>query len=149
MIQCNLSGVFPFVPERTLMETYVPAAEAAHARLAAGTGLGAEMTGWLHLPSALTEDALAQIEQAAARIRGDSEVLVCIGIGGSYLGARAVSELLETDGVQLLFAGNGLSADALARSCAALEGRAFSVNVISKSGTTTEPAIAFRIFRCV
>ena len=142
-------GVYPFVCEQTLTACYAPSAAAAHATLAAGNGPGGEMTAWLHLPSRFDPAQLARIEQAAARIRGESEVLVCIGIGGSYLGARALYELLDPQGVKLLFVGNGLSADALAEACAALEGRAFSVNVVSKSGTTTEPAIAFRIFRAL
>ncbi|MEG1858525.1 MAG: glucose-6-phosphate isomerase, partial [Pseudoflavonifractor sp.] len=99
----------------------------------------------------------ARIKAAAARIRKNDQALVVIGIGGSYLGARAVVELLGSpnynlkakDGPDIFFAGNGLSTDALLETIALVKNRDFSVNVISKSGTTTEPAVAFRIFKAL
>ncbi len=131
-----------------------PQIEAAHRQLHDGTGLGSDFLGWLTLPSDYDREEFARIQAAAKRIREDSDVLIVIGIGGSYLGARAVIELLRSpqhnlrkDGPQIFFAGNTLSSDALAELLDLCEGKRVSVNVISKSGTTTEPAIAFRVFR--
>ncbi len=109
-----------------------------------------DYTGWLHLPTRTDAALPNEIEAAAARIRADSRVLLVIGIGGSYLGARAARDLLcpalGGGGTELLFAGNGLSGQAAAELLAYLRGRDFSINVISKSGSTTEPAAAFRVF---
>ena len=123
--------------------------ETAHKYLAEGTGAGGEFTGWVHLPTDYDKDEFARILAAAQRIQKQSQVLVVIGIGGSYLGARAVIELLgQTPGTpEVRFAGNGLSTDAMVELISYLDGKDFSVNVISKSGTTTEPAVAFRIFK--
>lgn len=128
---------------------------AAHEMLHAGTGLGNDYLGWLRLPSAYDREEFARIQEAAARIRKDTDVFVVIGIGGSYLGARAAIEFLESPNYNLkrkntpdiYFAGNGISSNALAELLELCEGRRVSINVISKSGTTTEPAIAFRLFR--
>ena len=108
------------------------------------------MTGWLDLPVAERSAELAQIKELAARIRQSSEVLVCVGIGGSYLGHKALIEALAPrpeQGVEVLFAGNSLDALALDDLLARLGERDFAVNVISKSGTTTEVLIAWRILR--
>ena len=125
------------------------ALERAHQMLRLGNGPGGEFTGWVNLPTAYDKEEFSRIQAAARRIRAQSQVLVVIGIGGSYLGARAVIELLGTDpgAPEICFAGNGLSSDATLELIQKLEGRDFSVNVISKSGTTTEPAVAFRIFK--
>ncbi|MDR1735674.1 MAG: glucose-6-phosphate isomerase [Oscillospiraceae bacterium] len=134
-------------------ESFLPAAQRAHDNLQNGTGRGSDFTGWVKLPESVDKDELARIKAAAAKIRSDSEVLLVIGIGGSYLGARAVIEALRgtmynlKDKPMVLFAGNNLSASYYKDIMALLEGRDFSINVISKSGTTTEPAVAFRIFR--
>lgn len=120
----------------------------AHRTLSEHSGEGAEMTGWLELPSRVRGGELWRITETARRIRDNSELLVVIGIGGSYLGARAASELIEvSDGTELLFVGNGLSPRALGETLERVAGRDFSINVISKSGTTLEPALAFRVFR--
>ena len=121
----------------------------AHQMLRLGNGPGGDFTGWVSLPETYDREEFARIQAAAARIRAQSQVLVVIGIGGSYLGARAVIELLGAapGAPEVCFAGNGLSSDALLALLARLEGKDFSVNVISKSGTTTEPAVAFRIFK--
>jgi glucose-6-phosphate isomerase len=130
----------------------------AHARLHQGTGAGSDFLGWVDLPENYDRDEFSRIKQAAARIREDSEVLVVIGIGGSYLGARAVIDALshsfynmlpntQRSAPQVLFAGNAISGTYLHDLLEVIGDRDFSVNVISKSGTTTEPAIAFRIFR--
>jgi len=118
-------------------------------------GIGGEFTGWVHLPEEYDRVEFARIKEAAKRIQKDSEALVVIGIGGSYLGARGVIECLRSPNYNLkkkntpniYFVGNGLSSDALSEVMELLEGVDFSVNVISKSGTTTEPAVAFRFFR--
>ncbi len=129
--------------------------QAAFDTLVNRTGAGNDFTGWIDLPENYDKEEFARIKQAAARICSDSKALVVVGIGGSYLGARAVIELLRSPNYNALpkntpdiyFAGNGISGDALTDIITMLGDRDFSVNVISKSGTTTEPAIAFRIFK--
>jgi glucose-6-phosphate isomerase len=135
-----------------------PEAELARAQelLQNGGGAGAEYTGWVGLPEkAAASDEYARIKAAAKRIADSSQALVVVGIGGSYLGARAVIEgllspnynLLKRGFPQVFFAGNGLSSDALSELEQLLDGKDFSINVVSKSGTTTEPAVAFRFLR--
>ena len=136
-------------------ETLAPLLRSAHKRLQDGSGLGGEFTGWVHLPRDYDKEEFARIKAAAARIQKNSQALVVIGIGGSYLGARGVIDCLCSPNYNLkkkstpnvYFVGNGLSADAMQEVLDLLEGVDFSVNVISKSGTTTEPAVAFRFFR--
>lgn len=134
------------------------AVKLAHEQLHAGTGAGADYLGWIDLPAAYDREEFARIKQAAKRIQSDSEALVVIGIGGSYLGARAAIEMLshsfyntlpksKRHTPEIYYAGNNISSTYLTHLLELLEGKDFSVNVISKSGTTTEPAIAFRIFR--
>lgn len=126
---------------------------AAHTALNNGSGAGSDFLGWLKLPLDYDREEYARIKLAADRIRSDSDILVVIGIGGSYLGARAVIECLgsqffnETAKTKIYFAGNNISGDYLNRIVALCDGKDFSVNVISKSGTTTEPAVAFRVFK--
>lgn len=105
------------------------------------------MGGWAQLPLKPDMGELARVKQAAAKIQEDSEVLVCIGIGGSYLGHRAIIEALRPKGVEIIYAGNSLSQRELLQALNDLGERDFSVNVISKSGTTLEPALAFNVFR--
>ena len=105
------------------------------------------MGGWADLPLNIDQKELTRIKTAAKKICSESEVLVCIGIGGSYLGHRAIIEALGADGIEIVYAGNSLSRRELDKSLAAIEGKDFSVNVISKSGTTLEPAIAFNAFK--
>lgn len=107
------------------------------------------MSGWVDLPENYDRDEYVRIKAAAEKINGDSDYLVCIGIGGSYLGHRAAIEALggESGRTKLIYAGNSLSTRELKKALATLGDADFSVNVISKSGTTTETAIAFRIFR--
>ena len=133
-----------------------PRRKHANALLHNGQGAGNDFLGGVGLPSALGEEELQAIETEAARLRDLAEVILCIGIGGSYLGARAVYEalsdpfnLLHEHPAKpiLLFAGQNLSEDYLARLLAAVENRSIAAIVISKSGTTTEPAIAFRLIR--
>ena len=126
----------------------------AHKLLTDGKGPGSDFLGWLDLPTFEETDEMRRIRTAAARIRSDSEVFVVVGIGGSYLGPRAAIELvkgqdhnLNHGDPQIFFAGNNLSTRAWNDLCAQLEGKDFSINIISKSGTTTEPAIATRALR--
>lgn len=129
--------------------------KAAQKTLNEKSGAGNDFLGWVDLPVNYDKEEFARIEKAAAKIRKDSQVLIVIGIGGSYLGARAAIEfcksqnynLLCKDTPQIFFSGNSISSAALNELVALCEGKDFSVNVISKSGTTTEPAISFRIFR--
>ena len=128
---------------------------AAHKMLTEGTGLGSDFLGWLDLPVNYDKDEFRRIKESAEKIKEDSEVLVVLGIGGSYLGARAVIEFIKSNNYNLLkkdtpdiyFGGNTISSSAVAELMQLIDGRDFSINVISKSGTTTEPAIAFRIFK--
>ena len=136
-------------------EALAPRLKLAQDKLQKGSGAGGEFTGWVHLPRDYDKEEFARIQAAAAKIRKDSKALVVIGIGGSYLGARGVIDCLcspnynlkKKDGPNVYFIGNGLSADALQETLDLVEDVDFSVNVISKSGTTTEPAVAFRFFR--
>ncbi len=128
---------------------------AAHKMLTEGTGLGSDFLGWLDQPVNYDKDEFRRIKESAEKIKKDSEVLVVLGIGGSYLGARAVIEFIKSNNYNLLkkdtpdiyFGGNTISSSAVAELMQLIDGRDFSINVISKSGTTTEPAIAFRIFK--
>ena len=144
----NLTFASDFLPADFLTGR-ADALTKAHEMLREGNGPGGDYTGWVKLPADYDKDEFARIQAAAQRIRKQSDILVVIGIGGSYLGARAVIDLLGAapDAPEICFAGNGLSTDAMTALIAKLEGKDFSVNVISKSGTTTEPAVAFRIFK--
>ena len=108
-----------------------------------------EFGGWVNLPKDYDKEEFARIQKAAEKINSDSDYLVCIGIGGSYLGHRAVIEALggERGRTKIIYAGNSLSSYALKKALAQLGDADFSINVISKSGTTTEPAVAFRVFK--
>ena len=131
------------------------AVSAAHKTLHEGTGLGNDFIGWVDLPVNYDKEEFARIKAAAERIKKQSDLLIVIGIGGSYLGARAAIEFIKSpyynnlkkDTPDIYFAGNSISGSALAELIEFCKDRDFSVNVISKSGTTTEPAIAFRVFR--
>ena len=132
-----------------------PAVSAAHAALHSGEGLGNDFIGWLNLPTDYDKEEFARIKAAAKKIQSNSDIFVVIGIGGSYLGARAAIEFIKSpnynalckDTPQIYYTGNSISSNALAELIEICEGKDISVNMISKSGTTTEPAIAFRIFR--
>ncbi len=150
MIKLDRTGAQPFAPQ---LDT--AACQAAIHTLVNGTGAGSDFTGWVDLPEDYDRAEFARIQAAAEKIKAHSKALVVIGIGGSYLGARAVIELLKSPNYNALpkqtpdiyFAGNGISGEALSEILTLIGDRDFSVNVISKSGTTTEPAIAFRIFK--
>ena len=129
--------------------------ESAHALLASGKGPGNDFLGWVDLPTNYDKEEFARIKAAAERIKKNTDVFIVIGIGGSYLGARAAIEFLKSehynalkkDTPDIYFTGNSISSTALAELVEICEGKDISINMISKSGTTTEPAIAFRVFR--
>ena len=143
-----------FVHEHEL-DNIAPYVKAAHNSLEAKSGAGNDFLGWMDLPVDYDKEEFARIKAAAAKIKQDSEVLIVIGIGGSYLGARAVIEAIKStlynslkkDTPDIYFVGNSISPTYLSEVVSLVEGRDFSVNIISKSGTTTEPALAFRVFR--
>ena len=156
MLTLDLSKLNGFLPQDYLSSREEALREAAR-MLAEHNGPGGDFTGWVTLPRDYDKEEFARIQAAAKRIQQQSQVLVVIGIGGSYLGARAVVELLHSpnfnlthkDGPEIYFAGNGLSSDAMLEVIDLVKDKDFSVNVISKSGTTTEPAVAFRIFKAL
>lgn len=156
-INFDYSKALRFFEEREL-EYMEPAVKAAHDLLHNGTGAGSDYLGWVDLPSNYDKEEFARILKSAEKIKNDSEVLIVIGIGGSYLGARAAIETLnhsfynvldkaDRKTPQVFFAGNSISSTYLHDLIEVVGDCDFSVNVISKSGTTTEPAIAFRVFK--
>ena len=154
MIKLNEKFTAPFVRQNEVaqMEAEVLAAKKT---VDEGTGAGSAFLGWRNLPVAYDKEEYARIKTAAAKIQKSCDVFVVIGIGGSYLGARAAIEFvkspvynnLKKDTPDVYFSGNSISANALSDLLSICEGRDVCINVISKSGTTTEPAITFRIFR--
>ena len=131
------------------------AALAAKQTLESGSGAGNDFLGWLHLPSSIDEQQFQAIEQSAAQLRSECEYVISIGIGGSYLGGKAVIDALsnhfaayrQDGGPKVLFAGSNIGEDYLYDLMDLVRGHKFGIIVISKSGTTTEPAIAFRLFK--
>ncbi|MBQ8835428.1 MAG: glucose-6-phosphate isomerase [Oscillospiraceae bacterium] len=155
MIQVDISNIWGELSLRDLLAIEKEVFD-AHAALTDGTGAGADFRGWLNLPLREPTQEITRVQNVAEKIRSDSDVCVVIGIGGSYLGPRAAIELLQGPNrnmgkgrgdPQIFFAGNGLSTRHYNELLGLLEGKDFSLIVISKSGTTTEPAIAFRGLR--
>ncbi|MEK5523853.1 glucose-6-phosphate isomerase [Heyndrickxia sporothermodurans] len=155
-IQFDYSKALSFFGEHELTNLE-PAVKAAHQSLHNKTGAGNDFLGWIDLPVEYDKEEFQRILNASEKIKNDSDVLLVIGIGGSYLGARAAIEMLnhsfyntqskdKRKTPQILFVGNNISSSYMTDVIDLLEGKDFSINVISKSGTTTEPAIAFRIF---
>ena len=151
----KMTGVAGFVEPRE-MDYMSALVNAANEVLLSRTGAGSDFLGWLDLPVNYDREEFARIQKAAKKIQGDSDVLVVIGIGGSYLGARAAIEFcngqmyngVRPQGIpEVYFVGNNISSSHLNDVVKVIGARDFSVNIISKSGTTTEPAIAFRIFK--
>lgn len=156
-ISLDLSKVAPYLAmtEIDYMEDMV---KSAHDKLHNGTGAGNDFLGWIDLPVNYDKDEFARIKKSAEKIKSDSDVLIVIGIGGSYLGARAAIEMLTNNfhnaldsdkrkAPKIFYVGNNISSTYMTELLQAIEGKDVSLNVISKSGTTTEPAIAFRILR--
>jgi len=156
-VRFDYSKALPFFGEHEI--TYLQdAVKAAHQSLHAKSGAGNEFLGWIDLPENYDKEEFSRIQKSAAKIQEDSEVLLVIGIGGSYLGARAAIEMLQHSFYnvlpgeqrktpQIIFVGNNISSSYMTDVIDLLKDKDFSINVISKSGTTTEPALAFRIFR--
>ena len=154
-ITLKTNGLAPFVREGEL-EKMKPFADVAVDLLNTGKGAGNDFIGWVDLPVNYDKEEFARIKAAAKKIQSNSEVLVVIGIGGSYLGGRAALDFINGNNYNakkhpgfpdIYFVGNSISSDYLSDIIEMIGDRDFSVNVISKSGTTTEPAIAFRIFK--
>jgi len=155
MISFDYSKALQFVSQEE-MDNMKSITENAAKTLHEGSGAGNDFLGWINLPENYDKAEFERIKKAAAKIQSDSEVLVVVGIGGSYLGARAAIEMLtnsfynlksDRKTPQILFAGNTISSTYLADLIEYIKDKDFSVNIISKSGTTTEPAIAFRMLR--
>ena len=153
-IKINSNFAKDFLRENDI-KGLIPQIAAAHQMCEDKSGLGNDFLGWLDLPVDYDKEEFARIKKAADKIKSDTDILVVIGIGGSYLGARAAIEFLKSpyynnfkkETPDIYFAGNSISGSALADLLTLCEGKRVSVNIISKSGTTTEPAVAFRVFR--
>lgn len=149
-LNLDISGARKFYTE----EEYTKASQRiakAYQVLLSKEGAGNDYLGWLDLPMTYDHREVCRIKQAAGTIQENSDVLLAIGIGGSYLGARSAIEMLKRyfnqKGVEVIFVGNQISGTYVSQLIDYLKDKDFSINVISKSGTTTEPAIAFRILR--
>ena len=150
-VKVNYKNISNLVTYDELLKT-LPKVEEAHKTLVNKSGAGNDFLGWVDWPLNYDKEEYDRIKKAAEKIRKDSEVLVVIGIGGSYLGAKAVIEAMKEyftteKQVEIIFAGHTLSSTYTAQLLKYLENKEFSINVISKSGTTTEPAVAFRVFK--
>lgn len=150
-VKVNYKNIQNLLPKEELLGLKEKA-YAARKTLVEKTGAGNDFLGWINWTVDYDKEEYARIKKAAEKIRKDSEVLVVIGIGGSYLGAKAVIEAMKNyfpteKEVEIIFAGQTLSSTYAAQLLKYLENKEFSINVISKSGTTTEPAVAFRLFK--
>ena len=156
-ISLDLSKVAPYL-DMTEIDYMEDMVKSAHDKLHNGTGAGNDFLGWIDLPVNYDKDEFARIKKSAEKIKSDSEVLIVIGIGGSYLGARAAIEMLTNNfhnaldndkrkAPKIFYVGNNISSTYMTELLQAIDGKDVSLNIISKSGTTTEPAIAFRILR--
>lgn len=155
-LKINLENVLPFLPESEIFAAKEETLK-SYKDLLNASGKGSDFLGWLDLPSDITKEDIQALEETAYYLRRKSDIIVVVGIGGSYLGARAVIEALQHNFThlkkkavifpQVVFAGQNISEDYLSDLLEALEDRKFTVIVISKSGTTTEPAIAFRLLK--
>jgi glucose-6-phosphate isomerase len=154
-LEINIENVFPFISKETI-DTYDELTRYHLRHLHQRTGKGANFLGWLDLPSSITEESLRDMQEVVTELNEKIEVMVVVGIGGSYLGSKAVIDALSHSfGIckndrpfpRIIFAGQNISEDYLGELVDYLEPRSYAITVISKSGTTTEPAIAFRILR--
>ena len=157
MIRFDTSHALQFVKHNEI-ENQKEMVVSAHKALHEKTGAGSEFTGWVDLPVNYDKVEFERIKKCSEKIREDSDILIVVGIGGSYLGARAAIEMLagsfynlqrmkDKKGPMVLFAGNSISSAYMHELVEFIENYDVSINVISKSGTTTEPAIAFRILK--
>ena len=145
----NYDNIKPFLGVD--FDSYLEKSLKSYDILMSKEGLGNDFLGWLDLPNCYDKEEFLRIKKAALKVRANSDVLVVVGIGGSYLGARSAIEMLKgyfrKNDVEIIFAGNQMSSTYLSELLAYLNDKDFSINVISKSGTTTEPAIAFRALK--
>ncbi|MYL40031.1 glucose-6-phosphate isomerase [Virgibacillus salexigens] len=156
-VSFNYKKALPFLHEQEI-NNLQSAVEAAHQSLHEKTGVGNDYLGWIDLPETYNKEEFNRVKESAEKIRNNSDILLVIGIGGSYLGARAALEMLnhsfqsylsadELNSPHIIFVGHHMSSTYIRELQDILQDKDFSINVISKSGTTTEPAIAFRIFK--
>lgn len=154
-LSLDCENLQPFISDQEVND-YQSQVGLCHDQLEKGTGLGADYLGWLHLPSGVSDSVLADIQSTADSLRNVCDAFIVVGIGGSYLGARAGISFLSSSffnqfgrhgGPEIYFAGQNISSDYHADLFDLVGGRDVSLNVISKSGTTTEPAIAFRLLK--
>lgn len=152
-VKLNYQGVLNFISKDEI-NSYKEKTEEALQKLITKTGLGNEYLGWINYSNTITDEEIDRINQVSDKIKQNSDVLVVIGIGGSYLGAKAALSILRDyyptqNGIEVIFFGNSFSSNYAYEVLRYLEHKEFSVNVISKSGTTTETAVAFRIIRSI
>ncbi len=156
-LNLNYKNVKSLILEEEI-QSLQPEVTRLHDVLEKGQGLGNEFLGWLHLPSQISKESINEIKEAASKIQNDCDVFICIGIGGSYLGAQAAysfclptfyNQIPSSKGKapQVYFAGHNISSDYLNDLLQIIEGKDICINVVSKSGTTTEPAISFRVLK--
>ena len=154
-LKLDISKVYRFVPESTIFGSE-PMVKEQLKKLYNKSGEGNDFLGWIDLPSKISEELIADIEKTAAKIRANIDILVVVGIGGSYLGARAIIDALshnfgwmrqQTGNPQIVFAGQNIGEDYITELLEILDKKNYGIAVISKSGTTTEPALAFRILK--
>ncbi|MDI3526172.1 MAG: glucose-6-phosphate isomerase [Tenuifilum sp.] len=152
-LEVKLNNMLQFASEQEVM-SYREKINLCQKQIEEKSGKGNDFLGWVNLPAEITEEQLKSVEKVAAELRGKSEIVVVVGIGGSYLGAKAVIEalgnsfsMLNDTGTKVLFAGNSICEDYHAELLKVLDKHSYSIVVISKSGTTTEPAIAFRLLK--
>ena len=150
-VKVNLDNANGFIQDEIMEQVKVDVFK-AHNLLQNKTGEGNDFLGWVDLPENYDKDEFSRIKKAAKRIQKQSDILIVIGIGGSYLGAKAAIEVLKPHfskekSLEVIFAGHHISSSYIRDLMDYIDGKDFSINVISKSGTTTEPAIAFRIFK--
>ncbi len=156
-VKLDIENMKPFFTDPELDEMNNRALE-IHSRLESGKLPGSDYLGWLHIPSSIDSDLINRINETAEQIKGNTDAFIIIGIGGSYLGAKAAVEFVNHSfhnllpvekrrGPEIYFAGQNISSDYFSDLLDILENKRLSINVISKSGTTTEPAIAFRLFK--
>ena len=152
-IELSVKSCLDFISQDSI-NAYESKVKECAATLENGTGRGSDFLGWLHLPSSITPEFLADIKATAKQLRENCEVVVVAGIGGSYLGAKAVIEALSNSfswlkkpAPAVVYAGNNIGEDYLAELCEYLSDKKFGIINISKSGTTTETALAFRLLK--
>ena len=148
MIKVDLKHLNPYYVKRS--KEYEDLVSGINMKLHDGS-IHSDWTGWLDLPNQITDGTIDRVEATAARIRANSDVLLVVGIGGSYLGSAAgidmLSNYFEKSDTEVIFVGHNISSQYIAELVKYVENKDFSINVISKSGTTLEPALAFRIFK--